>query len=250
MQSKILILLILSLAYLPITQAEEISVVDADTTWNLTLNDTNQVGRLTGDPNVIVVKYADALTYKSLEAASDVGKLIGGPGVMVVKYADAIGYNPLEDPDSIQDRKLELTINHPQNGALILEPAVEVNGTAVSPDEITQVTVNGVLATGTTSWSAEIPLSTGANTITVEAVTSTSYNRTESIQVFHYTEGNYTDLDGDGVIDAWDSENNTTHGYLVNPQGIGFLFGDFNDNGTLDSGDVTLLMQKILEVLP
>ena len=95
MQSKILILLLLSLVYLPTAQAEEISVVSADTTWNLVLNDASQVGRLTGEPNVMVVKYADALTYKNLEGASDVGRLVGEPGVMVVKYADAIGYNPL-----------------------------------------------------------------------------------------------------------------------------------------------------------
>ncbi len=279
MQSKILILLLLSLVYLPLAQAEEISVVDADFTWNLTLSDSTEVGRLVGEPGVMivkyadtftyksldgasnvgrlvgepgvmVVKYADTFTYKSLEDASSVGRLVGEPGVMVVKYADAIGYSPLEDSDSVQKRSLELTIDFPHNGDLILNSSINVSGTAVSPNEITQVTVNGVPATGTTSWSSEIPLSTGANTITVEAVTNTSYSRTESIKVFHYTEGNYTDVDGDGIIDAWDFENSTTQGYLVNSQGIGFLFGDFNNNGMLDSGDVTILMQRILELLP
>ncbi len=308
MQSKILILLFLSLVYLPLAQAEEISVVDAETTWNLTLNDAAEVGRLVGEPAVMVVKYADVIaydpledatdvgrlvgepgvmvvkyadtfSYKSLEDASnvgrlvgepavmvvkyadviaydpledatDVGRLVGEPGVMVVKYADAIGYSPLEDSDSVQKRSLELTIDFPHNGDLILNSSINVSGTAVSLNEITQVTVNGVPATGTTSWSAEIPLSTGANTITVEAVTNTSYSRTESTEVFHYTEGNYIDVDGDGVIDVWDFENNTTQGYLVNSQGIGFLFGDFNNNGMLDSGDVTILMQRILELLP
>jgi PKD repeat protein len=95
MQSKILILL-LSLVCLPIAQAEEISVVNADSTWNLTLNDAAEVGRLTGETTVMVIKYADTSTYKSLEAASDVGRLVGEPDTMVVKYADVISYSSLE----------------------------------------------------------------------------------------------------------------------------------------------------------
>jgi hypothetical protein len=101
MQNKILILLLLSIIYLPIAQAEEISVVSADTTWSLNLSDATEVGRLVGDPGVMVVKYADAITYNPLGNPSDV--VIGpeGPDVMVVKYADAITYNPLENPSEI-----------------------------------------------------------------------------------------------------------------------------------------------------
>jgi len=305
MQNKLLILLIILLSGYPsIAQAEEISVVDADTVWNLTLDNATNVSRLVGEPGVMVVKYADAISYKPLENATSVGHLIGEPGVMVVKYADAISYKPLENaisvghligepgvmvvkyadaisykllenttsvgrldgelgvmvvkyadaisyeplenPISVSRRELDIIISYPSNGDIILNSSVIVNGIAFSPNEIINVTVNGVLATGTTSWNATIPLATGINTITVEVTTNTTYSDTKSIQVFHYTEGNYVDTDGDGVVDSWDQENNTQSGFWVNPVGIGRMLGDLNENGMLDSGDVTILMQMIV----
>ena len=308
MQNKILILLIVLISgFSQLALAEEINVTDADYIWNLTLNNNTNVSHLIGEPGVMVVKYADVISYKPLEDATSVSHLIGEPGVMVVKYADAISYKPLEDatsvnhlvgepgvmvvkyadvisytpmedaasvnhlvgepgvmvvkyadvisynpldnPTSVSRRELDITIDYPGNGYLIIDPTVTVNGTASSPNDIINVTVNGVLATGTTSWDATIPLVTGINTISVEVTTNTTYSDTKSIQVFHYTEGNYVDIDGDGVIDVWDMENDTQSGFWVNPQGIGRLLGDFNDNGMLDSGDVTILMRMIVGLI-
>ncbi|MCX9083993.1 MAG: hypothetical protein OIN87_04240 [Candidatus Methanoperedens sp.] len=59
----------------------------------------------------------------------------------------------------------------------------------------------------------------------------------------------YIDTDGDGVIDALDQENNTPSGFWVNPFGIGRMLGDLNGNGILDSGDVTILMQKVVGMI-
>ena len=102
MQNKGLIFLIISLfSCLPVSFAEEISVIDADTTWNLTLDNATDVGRLSGDPGVIVVKYADSFSYKSLDNPADIGRLDGECGVIVVKYADAISYKPLDNPADI-----------------------------------------------------------------------------------------------------------------------------------------------------
>ena len=193
----------------------------------------------------MVVKYADVISYTPMEDATSVSHLTGEPGVMVVKYADSISYDPLENPTSVSRRELDIAIDYPKNGYLIIDPTVTVNGTATSPNEIINVIVNGVLATGTTSWNATIPLVTGINTISVEVTTNTTYSDTKSIQVFHYTEGNYVDTDGDGVVDSWDQENNTQSGFWVNPVGIGRMLGDLNGNGMLDSGDVTLLMRTI-----
>ena len=276
MQNKILILFIVLLSgFSPLALAAEINVTDADYIWNLTLDTNTSISHLVGEPGVMVVKYADAISYTLLENATNVNHLIGKPSVMVVKYADAISYTPLEnatninhligepgvivvkyadsisyepldDATSVSRRELDITIDNPSNGDLILEPTVTVNGTAFSPNEIINVTVNGVLATGTTSWYATIPLTAGINTITVEVITNTSYSSTKSIQVFHYTEGDYTDSDGDGVIDRLDKDNSTPPGFLVNSEGVGRLFGDFNNNGILDSGDVTILMQMIV----
>ena len=246
MQNKLLILLIVILSgFSQLALAEEINVTDADYVGNLTLDNVTAVGHLVGEPGVMVVKYADTVAYQPLENPTDVNHLVGEPGVMVVKYADVTSYSPLGNPTNVSSRELDITIDYPENGYLSIDPTVTVNGTASSPNEIINVTVNGVLATGTTSWNATIPLVTGINTISVEVNTNTTYSDTKSIRVFHYTEGNYVDTDGDGVVDSWDQENNTQSGFWVNPVGIGRMLGDLNGNGMLDSGDVTLLMRMI-----
>jgi len=271
MQNKYLILFIIILSvYPPIALADEINVTDADVIWNLTLDtntnishlvdepgvmvvkyadeisytpmeDAASVNHLVGEPGVMVVRYADVISYTPMEDAASVNHLVGEPGVMVVRYADVISYTPMEDAASVNHlvgepgvmvvryadvisynsldnltsvgrKELDITIDYPLNGDLILNSSVIVNGTAFSPNEITNVTVNGIPASGTTSWSATVPLNTGINTITVEVTTNTSYSDTRYIQVFHYP----------------------------------FLFGDFNANGELDSGDVTILMRKVV----
>ena len=241
MQNKLLILIILLSGCSQVALAEEISVTDADYVGNLTLDTTTNISHLSsepgvmvvmyadvisytpmedaasvnhlvGEPGVMVVKYADVISYTPMEDTTSVNHLVGEPGVMVVKYADTISYNPLDNPTSVSRRELDITIDHPSHGDLILNSSVMVNGTAFSPNEITSVIVNGIPAIGTTSWKANIPLSFGINTITVNVSTNTTYSAEKSIQVFHY----------------------------------GGLFGDFNDNGILDNGDVTILMRKVV----
>lgn len=89
-----------------------ILVVDADAVWNLTLDNTTSIGRLVGDPGVMVTKYADTFTYYLLENATDVGRLVGEPGVMVTKYADTFNYYPLQNATDV--------------GRLVGEPGVMV----------------------------------------------------------------------------------------------------------------------------
>jgi len=103
MLNKFLILSIVLLSgYSPLALAAEINVTDADMVWNLTLDTNTNISHLTGEPGVMVVKYADTITYNSLENATSVHRLTGEPGVMVVKYADAITYDPLENPTSVR----------------------------------------------------------------------------------------------------------------------------------------------------
>lgn len=214
MQSKILILFIVVLSgYSPIALAEEINVTDADYIWNMSLENATNVSHLKGELGVMVVKYADVISYQPLENANEVNHLVGEPGVMVVKYADVISYQPLDNPTEVGKRELYINITNPQHGDIVLSSPVNVKGTAFSPNEIVEVTVNGVHATGTTSWNASIPLSFGINTIKVNVTTNTTYSAEKSIKVFYY---------------------------------YGGLFGDFNGNGVLDSGDVTILMRKIV----
>ena len=265
-----MLLIVLLAGCLPVALAAEINVTDADYVWNLTLDNATNVSILAGEPGVMVVKYADTISYQPLANSTDVNHLVGEPGVMVVKYADTISYQPLENPADVNHlvgepgvmvvkyadtisyqplenptdvnhlagepgvmvvkyadvilynslanpinvsrRELDITIDYPSNGDLILNSSVTVNGTAFSPNEITSVIVNGIPAIGTTSWNVTIPLSYGINTITVNVSTNTTYSAEKSIQVFYY----------------------------------GGLFGDFNDNGILDNGDVTILMRKVV----
>jgi uncharacterized membrane protein len=114
MQNKLLLIsaILLAMACSPIVFADEIIVVDAGAIWNLTLDDAADVNRLVGEPGVMVVRYADAITYKPLENATEVSRLVGELDVMMVRYADAFTYQLLENATSV--------------GRLVGEPGVMV----------------------------------------------------------------------------------------------------------------------------
>ena len=103
MQTKPLLIpaILLVLICSPIVFADEVVVVDADNVWNLTLDNATDVDRLVGEPDLMVVKYADVFSYKSLEDAAEVERLDGEPGVMVVRYADVIAYKSLENATEV-----------------------------------------------------------------------------------------------------------------------------------------------------
>ena len=103
MLNKILLVLILGfIALCPqVALGDEIIVEDAETVWNLTLDDATEVEHLVGEPGVMVTKYADVFSYFSLENATAIGRLFGEPGVMVTKYADAFVYHLLEEATEI-----------------------------------------------------------------------------------------------------------------------------------------------------
>lgn len=271
MPNKLLLIatILLALTCSPIAFADEIVVVDADNVWNLTLDDATDVGRLVGEPGVVVVKYADTFSYRSLENATEVGGLVGEPGVMVVRYADVIAYKPLGDvaeverlvgePDVIvvkyadAHREMEfvkgiyilnLTIDSPENGVFIPTPTAVVRGTASSPNGVVSVTVNGELATGTEDWIIAIPLNEGENMITARVTDTTGYSITRTIRVLHYDAGcNYNDTDSDGVIDLLDQEEDTPPDSWVDRFGRAVMRGDVNGDGKLTSADALMILQ-------
>jgi hypothetical protein len=273
MQTKPLLIatILLALTCAPIAFADEIVVVDADNVWNLTLDNATDVGRLVGEPDVMVVKYADAISYKSLVNATSIERLPPdeGPGVMVVRYADAIAYKTLEnateigrlvgEPDVIVVKYadvrremefvkgiyiLNLTIDSPENGVFIPTPTVVVRGTASSPNGVANVTVNGELATGTEDWSTAITLTEGENVITAKVTDTTGYSITRTIRVIHYDAGcNYNDTDNDGVIDIWDQEEDTPPDSWVDRFGRAVMRGDVNGDGKLTSADALMILQ-------
>jgi len=101
MLNKLLLFLLLLVLCANIAVAENIIVIDAEVTSNLTLENATSVGRLDGEPDVMVVKYADAFSYQSLVNATSIDRLVGEPDVMVVKYADAFSYQSLVNATSI-----------------------------------------------------------------------------------------------------------------------------------------------------
>jgi hypothetical protein len=72
------------------------------------------------------------------------------------------------------------TITSPANGTTVPTSTITVAGTASDESGIASVTVNGILASGTTSWSAEVTLIEGENMITVVATDNAGNNATET----------------------------------------------------------------------
>jgi len=81
MLNKLLLFLLLLVLSANIAVAENIIVIDAEVTLNLTLENATVVGRLDGEPELLVVKYADAISYQSLENTTDVNHLVGEPSL-------------------------------------------------------------------------------------------------------------------------------------------------------------------------
>ncbi|MCK5660185.1 MAG: PKD domain-containing protein, partial [Methanosarcinales archaeon] len=79
-----------------------------------------------------------------------------------------------------------ITIASPADGSIFTKPTIFVSGTAsdTSGSGVTNVTVNGEIATGTTTWSSEITLKNdGTNNITVEAYDAAGNIKSTSIEV-------------------------------------------------------------------
>jgi hypothetical protein len=73
----------------------------ADTFSYLLLENATELGRLKGEPGVMVTRYADTFSYLLLENATELGRLKGEPGVMVTRYADTFAYEGLTAPPFI-----------------------------------------------------------------------------------------------------------------------------------------------------
>ena len=135
-----------------------------------------------------------------------------------------------------------LTITSPANGTSVNTSTITILGTASDESGIANITVNGILATGTTSWSAEVSLTDDDNTITVVATDATGNTATQSITITYTPASIMGDLNGNSMLDTGDVT-------LALRMAVGLttpdLFGDMNDNGFLDTGDATLILRTI-----
>ena len=96
-----------------------------------------------------------------------------------------------------------LTITSPANGTTVNTSTITIMGTASDESGITNVTVDGILATGTTDWSAEVTLTEGENMITVVATDTAGNTATGTITVrYEMLRG---DLSGDDILTPADA---------------------------------------------
>jgi len=77
-----------------------------------------------------------------------------------------------------------ITITSPADGSNASTSGITVTGTASDASGIATVTVNGVLATGTTRWSSDVTLIAGENNITVVAIDDAGNQNTNTITVY------------------------------------------------------------------
>ena len=93
----------------------------------------------------------------------------------------------------------ELTITSHNDGDTAHTPLITVTGTSSDPSGIASVTVNGALASGAadwSTWSAEVVLTEGDNTITVVATNNTGGSTTKTITVWYGTAEIYVNESG------------------------------------------------------
>lgn len=90
----------------------------------------------------------------------------------------------------MEEYSLEVSINMPVDGGMIIDPSVEVQGMATSPYPVVSVNVNGVeAAISGNAFTAVIPLAIGINTITATATDEAGRMASHSINLSRAVKG-------------------------------------------------------------
>lgn len=121
----------------------------------------------------------------------------------------------------------KINITSPANGSTISDSSITVTGT--TDDNLTQITINGISATVSNgTFSADISLAEGQNTITVTATNQCSFTTTQSITVTKTTIPKGPALTLCVVIAEWGS--GACNGATVYQNWeVAWLFGDVSD---------------------
>ena len=142
---------------------------------------------------------------------------------------------------SSTNQTTELKIVSPANGTTVTTPSIMVTGTASDPSGIESVTVNGALATNETpdwsTWSAEVTLAEGENTITVVATNNTGGSMTETLTVW------YEILRGDANHDGALTPADATITLQMAVRGEWSDEVDMNNDGKITSLDALIILQ-------
>jgi len=109
-----------------------------------------------------------------------------GPYTLLINAIDIAGnQNNTENVTIIIDNTPpNIHVISPTDSTTVTNPIITVSGTASDNTAVVDITVNGLPATGTTSWSADITLIEGANTVTVVAIDSAGNTKTEVITIY------------------------------------------------------------------
>jgi parallel beta-helix repeat protein len=171
----------------------------------------------------------------------DDGDGIGDESYDISGGAGAQDRYPLMQPwDSIPPT---LTITFPAPNTTIHSPTITVAGTAFDASGIASVTVNGMPATGTTIWSAEVTLTEGKNTITVVAIDGAGLNTTKMITV--WLEPPLGDLNGDYALTTADA----AIALRIAASGEYDPAADVNGDGKVTSLDALMILQASTEAI-
>jgi hypothetical protein len=131
-----------------------------------------------------------------------------------------------------------LTITSPADGTIVTTSSIIVTGTASDESGIANVTVNGILAAGTTSWSANLTLTEGENMITVVATDTAGNIATQTVTVWY--EILRGDLNSDGSITPADAAIALEIAVGSRPCDAA---ADVNNDGQITSLDALMILQ-------
>lgn len=172
----------------PDTQAPMIAVISHTNGQTVTTATVTLSGTLSD--NVGVISFLiNGQPVSGTTAWSKPVTLVSGSNTFLMQARDAAGnigslnFTLVYAPPPADTTQPTLAVTSPVNGAIVTTTPITVSGTATDDVGVTSVTVNGLTATGTTSWSRSLVVTAGVNSITVIARDAAGNSTTQTLTV-------------------------------------------------------------------